>query len=151
MTLVRLYPVRRFNHVAEEVDRALDRFFGDAANTNSGNGVSSRWSPNVDIRETKDSFVLTFELPGIGKDDIDIHFENGLLKVEGERKQEEVTDGVNLLREERRFGKFYRSFKVNTRVQSDKIEADYKNGLLTINLPKAEEIKPKEIKVKIGK
>jgi HSP20 family protein len=58
---------------------------------------------------------------------------------------------VNLLREERRFGKFYRSFKVNTRVQSDNIEADYKNGLLTINLPKAVEIKPKEIKVKVGK
>ena len=150
MTLVRLYPVRRFNHVAEEVDRALDRFFGDDANINNSD-VSARWSPNVDIRETKDNFVLTFELPGVNKDEINIHFEDGLLKVEGERKQDEVADGVNLLREERRFGKFYRSFKVNARVQSDKVEADYKNGLLTIILPKAEEIKAKEIKVKIGK
>lgn len=151
MTLVRLYPARKFNHVAEEVDRALNRFFGDDVNASNGSDVSARWSPNVDIRETQDNFVLTFELPGISKDDINIHFENGLLKVEGERKQDEVADGVNLLREERRFGKFYRSFKVNARVQSDNIEADYKNGLLTITLPKAEEIKPKEIKVKIGK
>jgi HSP20 family protein len=151
MTLVRFYPVRRFNHVAEEVDRALDQFFGDNANLSNGSDVPAGWSPNVDIRETKDNFVLTFELPGISKDDINIHFENGLLKVEGERKQDELVDGVNLLREERRFGKFYRSFKVNTRVQSDNIEADYKNGLLTINLPKAVEIKPKEIKVKVGK
>lgn len=151
MTLVRLYPARRFNHVAEEVDRALDQFFGGDVNVSNGSNVPARWSPNVDIRETKDNFVLTFELPGISKDDINIHFEDGHLKVEGERKQDEIADGVNLLREERRYGKFYRSFKVNSRVQSDNIEADYKNGLLTITLPKAEEIKPKEIKVKIGK
>lgn len=147
MTSVRLYPVRRYNHVAEEFDRALDRFFGDDANVSKDSDVSARWSPNVDIRETKDNFVLTFELPGISKDDINIHFEDGLLKVEGERKEDEAMEGVSLLRRERRFGKFYRSFKVKARVQSDKIEADYKNGLLTINLPKAEEIKAKEIKI----
>ena len=151
MAVVRLYPVSDFNSIAEEFDRALTHFMGTAQNERSSNGEDYHWHPRADVREIKESFVLTFELPGVDKDDIHIQYEGGLLKVEGERKQLETPEATRNLREERRFGKFSRAFKLNAKVQVDKIEAEFKNGLLTVIVPKAEEVKPKDIKIKVGK
>lgn len=151
MALVRLYPAPGVGSIAEEIDRALAHFIGTAKTEKESRKDVVNWHPRADIRETKDNFFLTFELPGVNKDDIHIHYEDGLLKVEGERKQDEALEETRYLREERRFGKFSRAFKVNAKVQGDKIDAEFKNGLLTISLPKAEEIKPKDIKIKVGK
>lgn len=151
MALVRLYPAPNFNSIAEEFDRALAHFMGTAQREKVNGEVAVHWHPRVDVRETNDSFILAFDLPGVNKDDIHIQYEDGLLKVDGERKQDETPEGTRSLRDERRFGKFSRVFKVNAKVQGDKIGAEFKNGLLTITLPKAEEIKPKDIEIKIGK
>lgn len=151
MALVRLYPAPNFNSIAEEIDRALAHFMGTAQKEKDNHEAAVHWHPRADVREMKENFVLTFELPGVNKDDIHIQYEDGQLKVEGERKQDETPEGTRSLREERRFGKFSRVFKVNAKVQGDQIDAEFKDGLLTITLPKAEEIKPKDIKIKIGK
>ncbi|MCK6619543.1 MAG: Hsp20/alpha crystallin family protein [Calditrichaceae bacterium] len=152
MAFIRLYPATDVNSVAAEIDRAFNRFFGVAGNGKSEAETEiAAWRPRVDIRESKDDFVLTVELPGISKEDIHIHYEDDTLRVEGERKREVPGDGAEYLRGERVYGKFSREFKVNTPVQSDKIEAEFKNGLLSIRLPKAEEAKPKQIKINAGK
>lgn len=150
MAFIRLYPATDVDTVAADIDRAFNRFFGVERNGNSETeGVA--WHPRVDIRESKDDFVLTVELPGINKDDIHIHYEDDTLRVEGERKREVSDNGAEYLRSERVYGKFSREFKVNTPLQSDKIEAEFKNGLLSLRLPKAEEAKPKQIKINSGK
>jgi HSP20 family protein len=151
MALVRFYQPGSFNTLAEELDRAMDYFLGQKTNGSAEREAEACWCPRADIRETKDDFVITFELPGVKKDDINIRFEDGFLTVEGERKRDEIGDGGSYLREERNYGKFSRAFKVNSKVQGDKIDAAYNNGLLTISLPRAEEMKPKEIKIKVGK
>lgn len=151
MALVRFYPVGNFNNIASEFDRAIHRFCGGDVNFENATDSETHWHPQVDIRETKDEFLLTMELPGVSKDDLRIHFEDNLLKIEGERKKEDSDENSSYLREERCYGKFSRVFKVNSRVQGDKIDAAYSNGLLTLSLPKAEEAKPKEIKIKASK
>jgi HSP20 family protein len=151
MALVRFYPAHNFNSIAQELDRAMDYFLDQKSNDKSEREADDCWCPRADIRETKDDFILTFELPGVNKENIAIHFEDGLLKVEGERKKDESNEDSSYLREERNYGKFSRVFKVNSKVQGDKIDAVYKNGLLTVSLPKAEEVKPKEIKINVGK
>lgn len=150
MAFVRLYPATDVDTVAAEIDRAFNRFFGAEGNGKSET-ESAAWRPRVDIRESKDDFVLTMDLPGLSKDDINIHYEDDTLRVEGERKREASGNGAEYLRSERVYGKFSREFKVNTSVQSDKIEAEFKNGLLSLCLPKAEEAKPKQIKINAGK
>lgn len=150
MAFIRLYPATDVEAIAAEIDRAFNRFFGIEKNGNSAT-ISIAWHPRVDIRESKDDFVLTMELPGVSKDDIHIHYEDDTLRVEGERKREVPGDGAEYLRSERVYGKFSREFKINTPVQSDRIEAEFKNGLLSIRLPKAEEAKPKQIKIQASK
>jgi HSP20 family protein len=146
MALVRFYPTR-LNEISEELDRAFNRVFADL-NVKNGNHAEVSWNPRVDIQETNDEFVLTLEVPGVGKDDITISYENDLLKISGERKREKSAENSQYLREERFYGKFSRVFNVNKKIDSEKIEAAYKDGLLTIRLPKAEEARLKEIKIK---
>lgn len=146
MTLVRLFDRPDFDLITREFDRAFEIF------RKLENGKPSRrevvsWYPHVDVAELEDRFVLTAELPGVENDDINVEFEDGVLRISGERKAETPKDG-NYLHNERFYGKFVRTFTVNTPVDADKIEATFKNGLLTLVIPKAEEAKPKHIKIK---
>jgi len=109
----------------------------------------SSWTPAVDITEHDDQFVVKVELPGVNKDDVKIMLENNILTIRGEKKQEKETKKENYHRVERSYGSFQRSFTLPTTVKSDKIDAVYKDGILQIALPKAEEAKPKQIEVKV--
>jgi len=109
----------------------------------------SSWTPAVDITEHDDQFVVKVELPGVNKDDVKITLENNILTIRGEKKQEKETKKENYHRVERSYGSFQRSFTLPTTVKSDKIDAAYKDGILQIALPKAEEAKPKQIEVKV--
>ena len=100
--------------------------------------------------ETKDKLVLTAELPGFTEEQIQINFEDGVLSIEGERRFEKESKDESYHRVERSYGKFLRSFSLPANVDSQKISAVFTNGLLTIELPKREETKPKSIKVQIG-
>lgn len=105
------------------------------------------WSPAVDIAENNDNYEVTAELPGMKKDEIKISYEDDVLTLSGERKTEKDEKDKNFRRVERCFGKFQRSFYLPKNVKADEIKAKYKNGVLTVNIPKAEETKSKEIAI----
>jgi HSP20 family protein len=150
MTLVRWRPMRDMAGIHEEVNNIFDRFFGRNIWDDGETIDNQNWYPRVDISENDDEFLVKTELPGMKKDDVQITYANGTLKIEGERKQEKIDKNVNYHRVESTYGKFCRVFQIPTQVQSDKIVADFKDGVLNIRLPKAEEVKPKTIDVKIS-
>ncbi len=107
--------------------------------------------PAVDVMETKDEVVIKASVPGIKPDDIDITLTGDQLTIKGETKNEQKIEEGNYIRQERRFGAFQRTLTLSTPVISDKIKAEFENGVLTLTLPKSEEVKPKSIKVKATK
>lgn len=107
------------------------------------------WYPPVDVLESKDSYVLRAELPGMKREDINLEVKDGMLTLSGERKSEKATDGVKYRTVERVEGKFSRSFSLPETVKHDGIQATYKDGILEIHVPKAEEAKPRRIEVAV--
>ncbi len=141
MTLARWNPRRSLVSLPNEIDR----FFGDM-----GLGFENFdkvWNPNIDISESEEVFEVVAEIPGMSKEDIKISIKENVLTLTGEKKQEEKTDKKNFHRAERMYGQFQRSFQLPNTVKSDDIKAKYENGVLNITIPKAEEVKPKEISV----
>ncbi len=108
------------------------------------------WIPPVDIEEDKENLVLTAELPGFKEEQIDIQVEGGVLTIRGERTFDDKQDGKNFHRVERSYGQFVRSFTLPNNVDRDNVKASFKDGLLSIELPKREEAKPRQIKVSGG-
>jgi HSP20 family protein len=108
----------------------------------------SGWSPALDLYQNSDNVIAVIELPGMRKEDIDISLHDGLLTIAGER-QSSSGEGENAERTERFSGKFRRSITLPTRVDAAKVSATYKDGVLTVTLPKAEEAKPKKVEVSI--
>ncbi|KAA3614045.1 MAG: Hsp20/alpha crystallin family protein [Calditrichaeota bacterium] len=146
MTLVKWQP-RTVSNFETGFDRLMNDVF---TNFNRLPGsFGENWTPNVDISETENEFAVAIELPGIEKDNLSINVKEGVLTIKGVKKSEEKTEGVNYLRMERNYGEFERQFNLSKNIISDKITAEFKNGVLDIKLPKAEEAKPKEIEVKI--
>ena len=105
------------------------------------------WSPALDLYESGDHFVAVVELPGMRKEDIDISLHDGTLTISGERKRESNNNGETAQRTERYVGTFRRSIALPTRVDTNKVNATYQDGILKVTLPKAEEAKPKQIQV----
>ena len=118
--------------------------------------VTSAWpsefrgalKPAIDVVEDENNLMLTVELPGMDKDDVQITLEKGVLTVSGEKKQSEETKGKNFHRIERSYGAFSRSFTLPREVDGEKAEASYENGVLTVTVPKSEQAKPKTLKIK---
>jgi HSP20 family protein len=108
----------------------------------------SEWSPRVDIAETEHNFTLEAELPGIEKDDIKITLQNDTITLRGEKKSETRQEGKSYHLLERHYGKFIRSFKMPVPINTGEISASFKNGVLTLILPKTQEAKPREIEIK---
>jgi len=131
-------------------NRALDRLIADFWHRpDFDSEPQSEFVPRVNVIDSPDNLKLTFELPGMGKDDIKIFVKDDVLTVSGERKFESGSESEGSLRREIRSGSFSRSFTLPDSLEVEKIAADYKNGLLEITLPKKEEKKPKEIEVKV--
>jgi HSP20 family protein len=108
------------------------------------------WTPALDLYQNNDNVVAVVELPGMRKEDVEISLHDGMLTIGGERKSEQGADGENATRTERFTGKFRRSITLPTRVDANKVNATYKDGILTVTLPKAEEAKPKQIQVNVS-
>ena len=104
----------------------------------------------VDVHEDKDSFVVKAELPGMKKEDIEVSLHEGNLSISGERKSEEKLEEAEVYRAERFFGRFQRIVTLPAAVNASGIKAQYKDGVLTVTLPKAEEAKPKQIEVQVN-
>jgi HSP20 family protein len=150
MSITRWEPFRdlistqeRFNQLFNE---AFGRAFGDLQEV-----TPRSWAPAVDIYETDENLVLQAELPGISPDDVDIRIEDNTLYLKGERKFEKEVKEGNLHRVERSYGTFTRSFTLPGSINVDKVKAEYKNGILTLTMPKREEAKPKTIKIQAAK
>lgn len=126
------------------------RFFEDAVTRLMNEPRTSRpWSPAVDIVETEDALTLKADLPDVKTEDLDIRVENGTMTLRGSRKFEKDDSVKGYHRIERSYGEFVRSFALPPTVETDKVGAEYKNGVLTITLPKKETAKPRQVKVEI--
>jgi HSP20 family protein len=137
-----------------EMDRMMDEFFGRRLRPQwpsiwSRGGDLEFTAPVVDVYEEKDDIVVKAELPGMDKDDIEVKISGSALTLKGEKKKEQKIEEKNYYRSERSYGAFLRTVDLPTDVQADKIKASFKNGVLEVRLPKTEEAKKKEIKVKI--
>jgi len=138
--------MRDFLSLRDEIDRMFDDFFGTLPERLT-TGWENVWSPSVDISETDDEIIVTAELPGVKKEDIKISLQDNVLTIRGEKKQEKEHKDENYHRIERAYGSFQRSFTLPTPVNTDKIKASFKDGVLKIQLPKTEEAKMKEIPI----
>lgn len=142
-------PIMRFNPETEDFPAGL-RLFQDSLSRLFSEPASRPWSPPVDIYETENELVLKADLPEIDPKNVGIQLENGTLTLKGERKFEEQNNKRGFHRIERSYGSFVRAFSLPESVDSDKVKADYKNGVLTVTLPKKEVAKPKTINVEVN-
>jgi HSP20 family protein len=142
-------PLTKYDPYAEVDFPSGIRLFQDAVNRLFSEPAAMRpWAPPVDILETENELVLKADLPDVDLKDIDIQIERGTLSIKGERTFEKVEgQGTGYHRIERSYGHFQRFFSLPDTVESDKVKADYKNGVLTITLPKKEVAKPRTIKI----
>ena len=128
----------------------INRVIGDLVGRTDEESNLTPWAPAVDIYETEHEMVVKADLPDVNPQDLDIHVENNILTIRGERKFENKVKEENYLRIERSYGSFSRTFSLANSVNSEAIKADYQNGVLTLSIPKREEAKPKQIKVNVA-
>ena len=144
LTRISTWPsLGRLNDLRDEIDRIFE---APLARTSEFLG----WAPAFDVYEEKDNFVVKAELPGLKREDINVSLQDGNLIISGERKSETKSEGAEVYRAERYFGKSQRSVSLPVPVAANGVAAEYKDGILTVTLPKSEEAKPKQIEVKVG-
>ena len=131
-----------------EINKMFDTFFRGGA-FEDDSSLATAWTPAADIAEHDDSYVVKAELPGLSRDDVKITVQDTILTIRGEKKQEKESKEANYHRVERSYGSFQRSFTLPTSIRNDKIDATFKDGILSITMPKAEEARPKQIDVKV--
>ena len=135
---------KEFSTLSGRLNRLLDNPREDSSD------FLGTWSPSVDIFDKGGEVVIHAELPGMKKEDIDVRVENNVLTIRGKKERKDEVKEEGYFRTERAYGSFSRSFSLPTTVEISKIAADYKDGVLTLRLPKAEEAKPRQIEVKIS-
>jgi len=145
MELVRFEPFAGFGNLRSVFNGLFDENLGRSSTQPS----VSKWYPAVDVLESKDSYLIRAELPGMKREDIKVEVKDGTLVLSGERKSEKPADGVEYRHVERVTAKFWRSFSLPETVKQDGIEATYKDGILEIRVPKAEEGKPRQIEISV--
>jgi HSP20 family protein len=149
MAPVRWDPFREL----EEVSDRLNRMFTRPAMRTSNNKetmIVADWTPSVDISETEGEYQIKVEIPDVKKEDVKVTLEDGVLTIQGQRKQEKEETGTKYHRIERSYGSFARTFSLPDMIETDKVKAEFKDGVLNLYLPKSEKAKPKAIEVKVG-
>jgi HSP20 family protein len=136
----------------EEVSDRLNRMFARPATRTNGKETMTvaDWAPTVDISETDGEYQIKAEIPDVKKEDVKVTVEDGVLTIQGERKQEKEEKGKRYHRIERSYGSFVRSFSLPDVIDEEKVKAEFKDGVLSLHLPKSEKAKPKAIEVKVG-
>ena len=149
MSLVRWFP-RRNGLQSVALNTELDRLFEDFFNPAPSRSEWSALTPAVDVEETSEAYVFRADLPGMSSKDVKVTVNNDTLTLRGERKLEERETEGSLHRVERAYGSFERSFTLGLPVRADQVKASYKNGVLEVHVPKADEAKPRDIEVQIN-
>ena len=147
MAIVRYRPLRDLFNLRDEMNRFFNGSFSGFPTMNEGLGS---YGPDVDIQETDSDVLVSIEIPGMEQKDIKVTVRENVLTLKGEKRQDDEVKDADYHICERCYGSFERSFTLPTSIQADKVTATYKNGILNITLPKAEEVKPKEITVKVA-
>jgi HSP20 family protein len=151
MAIVRWEPFRDLVSLQDRMNRVFDDAFRGQRGAHEDWALGGSWAPSVDIYEHNGNLVLKAELPGIDPKDVDVRVENNVLTLRGERKIDDEVKQESYHRVERSYGSFTRSFTLPNVVDTDKIKADFKDGVLQLVLPKREEAKPKQIAINVGK
>lgn len=145
MALIKWEPLREIEDMFDRYTRAM----GWPSNRGQELITTGDWSPRVDISETDNEFVVKAEIPEVKKEDVKVSVDNGVLTIQGERKQEKEEKGGKSHRVERYYGSFVRSFTLPDNVDETKVKATFKDGMLNLKIPKTAETKPKAIEVKV--
>jgi HSP20 family protein len=140
-------PFRQLNTLRDEIDRLFESPLAGIGEMTQP--FMSGWMPAVDLFEDKDNFTVKAELPGMKNEDIEVSVHEGVLTISGERKKENERKESESYRAERVFGRFHRTVSLPATVNAEKVAAAYKDGVLTVTLPKAEEAKPKQIPITV--
>ena len=148
MAIVRWDPFRDVATLQDRINRIFNESFGRTRDLDEEVSLND-WSPPVDIYETGDGIVLKVELPGVNKDDVSVEVKDNVLTLKGERLLDPKIKDEHYYRKERSFGKFNRSFSLQETIKPDLIKASFKDGVLTVAIPRPEEEKPKQVTVDI--
>lgn len=132
-----------------DLQQEMNRLF-ESSLRRLGNPQEGIWGFPVDVVEEKDHLIVRANLPGLSKDDVTVTYHDGYLTIKGEKKVESTTKDANWHRQERAYGSFSRTIELPVAVDMKKIEAQFRDGVLTVTLPKTEEAKPREIQIKVG-
>lgn len=142
-------PLARWGFSGDEFDRVVEGFFRPLRWVEEA--TSDNFVPAMDINERENEFVVRTDLPGVQKGDINVTLENGVLTITAERKREEVKEqGDREIRREVRYGRYARSLRLGTQIDEKGVKANYRDGVLELILPKAEQVKPRKISVDVG-
>jgi HSP20 family protein len=147
VSITRWDAFRNISTLQDQINRAFENSIQGSRGDNS---ALTTWAPAVDIYETENELVVKADLPDVNEKDLDIRVENNMLTIRGERKFEQKVKEENYLRIERTYGLFSRSFGLPNTVNTEGIKAEYKNGVLSVELPKRAESKPKQVKVNVN-
>lgn len=131
--------------IQDEINKIFSRFFTTKDLT------TATFIPKLDLSETDDAFRVVVDVPGFSENDIEVHYENGVLSIKGKKEEEKVDEKENYYHKERYSGSFVRHIAIPKPIKIEDVKASFKNGVLEINLPKLEEVKPKAIKINIEK
>lgn len=131
------------------LQRGISQLFDDSFGSSREDVALKAWTPAVDVYEDEDSFLIKVELPEVNREDVKVSLNDNMLSISGERRVENEDKRDNYHRVERRYGQFYRSFTLPPNVNPEAINAQFKDGVLRLTLPKREEAKPKQIEVKV--
>lgn len=138
-----LHPTRDLARMREDMDHFLNSFVAGAP----AGDARAAWAPAVELEETAESFVVRLDLPGVSQNDVKVQLTGDTLSIRGERRNERTEKDGNLLRTERRYGAFERTFTLAAPVHGDQVRATFKDGVLEVRIPKAEEARVREIPV----
>ena len=151
MAVMRWDPLRELADMSERLNRVVSRQ-GNGPMDGNGQEVMTvaDWIPTVDISETEAEYTIQAELPGVKKQDVKVTMENGVLTIQGERRQQQAAAGRKYHRIETSYGRFVRSFTLPDTVEAGNVRAEYADGMLRLHLPKSEKAKPRQIEVNIA-
>ena len=143
-----LDPFREMESIQREMNRLFDFSLTRGGDRERGL-LEGLWNPAIDIYDSKDTLLIKAELPGVNKEDIELSVHNNVLTIKGEKKQEKETNEKGFVRSERFYGSFNRTISLPADVDAGKVQAEFKNGVLNVTLPKKEEAKKQQIKIDV--
>lgn len=150
MSLVRWQPLREIDALQREMNQLFDEFLAPSMRRGDGRGGAFSFAPAAELEETPDAIHLRLEIPGLDAKDLDVQVTADSVSVSGERKTETKTEEKGVFRSEFRYGKFQRVIPLPVRINNQNVQAEYKDGILSLMLPKVEEEKNKVVKVNLG-